>query len=143
MRIAIARETDAGEPRVAATPETVKKFKALGAEVAVARGAGIASGISDAEYEAAGAEIGENVTKTADLVLKVRRPAANELGGYKQAVRKAGRLAGVKEEPEIVTPSEKRTGVWEYVRSTMMTAFPAAGLSQTRGASGLYYLYLP
>ncbi|MDP2409535.1 MAG: Re/Si-specific NAD(P)(+) transhydrogenase subunit alpha [Pseudolabrys sp.] len=84
MRIAIARETDAGEPRVAATPETVKKFKALGAEVAVARGAGIASGISDAEYEAAGAEIGENVTKTADLVLKVRRPAANELGAYKQ-----------------------------------------------------------
>ena len=84
MRIAVARETDATEPRVAATPETVKKFKALGAEVAVARGAGIASGISDADYQAAGAEIGEDVTKTADLVLKVRRPAANELSGYKK-----------------------------------------------------------
>jgi len=84
MRIAIARETDAGEPRVAGTPETVKKFKALGAEVAVARGAGIASGISDADYEAAGAEVGDNVTKTADLVLQVRRPAPNELGGYKR-----------------------------------------------------------
>ena len=83
MRIAIARETDAGEPRVAATPETVKKFKALGAEVAVARGAGHASGISDADYEAAGAEIGEDVTRTADLVLKVRRPAPNELAAYK------------------------------------------------------------
>ncbi|HEY4980371.1 MAG TPA: NAD(P)(+) transhydrogenase (Re/Si-specific) subunit alpha, partial [Pseudolabrys sp.] len=54
MRIAVARETDAAEPRVAATPETVKKFKALGAEVAVARGAGIASGILDADYQAAG-----------------------------------------------------------------------------------------
>ena len=84
MRIAIARESDASEPRVAATPETVKKFKALGAEVAVARGAGIASGISDADYQAAGAEIGEDVIKTADVVLKVRRPAPGELAGYKK-----------------------------------------------------------
>jgi len=84
MRIAVARETDATESRVAATPETVKKFKALGAEVAVARGAGIASGISDADYAAAGAEVGEDVTKAADLVLKVRRPAPNELPGYKK-----------------------------------------------------------
>jgi proton-translocating NAD(P)+ transhydrogenase subunit alpha len=84
MRIAVARETDATEPRVAATPETVKKFKALGADVAVARGAGIASGIPDADYAAAGAELGEDVTKTADLVLKVRRPAPNELSGYKK-----------------------------------------------------------
>jgi H+-translocating NAD(P) transhydrogenase subunit alpha len=86
MRIAIARETDATEPRVAATPETVKKFKALGVEVAVARGAGIASGIPDADYVAAGAEVGEDVTKAADLVLKVRRPAPNELSGYKKGV---------------------------------------------------------
>jgi NAD(P) transhydrogenase subunit alpha len=84
MRIAVARETEAQEPRVAATPETVKKFKALGADVAVARGAGIASGIPDADYEAAGATIGENVVKDADLVLKVRRPAANELSSYKK-----------------------------------------------------------
>jgi NAD(P) transhydrogenase subunit alpha len=84
MRIAVARETDANEPRVAATPETVKKLKSFGAEVAVARGAGVASGIPDAEFEAAGAEIGEDVTKTADVVLKVRRPAANELAGYKK-----------------------------------------------------------
>jgi NAD(P) transhydrogenase subunit alpha len=84
MRIAIARELDAGEPRVAATPETVKKFKALGAEVAVARGAGIASGIPDADFEAAGAAVAEEVTQDADLVLKVRRPAAGELAGYKK-----------------------------------------------------------
>jgi proton-translocating NAD(P)+ transhydrogenase subunit alpha len=84
MRIAVARELDANEPRVAATPETVKKFKALGASVAVARGAGIASGIPDADFEAAGAEIGDNVTQDADIVLKVRRPAASELAAYKK-----------------------------------------------------------
>ncbi len=84
MRIAVARETEGGEPRVAATPETVKKFKALGADVAVARGAGIASGIPDADYEAAGATVGEDVAKDADIVLKVRRPAPNELSQYKK-----------------------------------------------------------
>jgi NAD(P) transhydrogenase subunit alpha len=84
MRIAVARETDTGEPRVAATPETVKKFKALGADVAVARGAGNASGILDTDYEAAGAIIGEDVTKDADIVLKVRRPAPNEFAAYKK-----------------------------------------------------------
>jgi NAD(P) transhydrogenase subunit alpha len=84
MRIAVARETDAGEPRVAATAETVKKFKALGADVAVTRGAGIASGIPDADYEAAGATIGDNVTQDADIVLKVRRPAPNELMQYQK-----------------------------------------------------------
>src|SRR5664280_1244193 len=84
MRIAIAAEADAAEPRVAATPETVKKFKALGAEVAVARGAGVASGILDADYEAAGAEVGDNVTQNADVVLKVRRPAAGELANFKK-----------------------------------------------------------
>ncbi|MBZ0149586.1 MAG: hypothetical protein K8F62_18885 [Pseudorhodoplanes sp.] len=84
MRIAIAAESEAGEPRVAATPETVKKFKALGAEIVVARGAGVASGISDADYEAAGATLGEDVTRDADLVLKVRRPAPDELASYKK-----------------------------------------------------------
>ena len=84
MRIAVARESDATEPRVAATGETVKKFKALGAEVVVARGAGLGSGISDADYEAAGATVGDNVTADADIVLKVRRPGADELKDYKK-----------------------------------------------------------
>src|SRR6187455_376346 len=84
MRIAVPRETDGGEPRVAATPETIKKLKSFGAEVAVAPGAGIASGIPDAEFEAVGARIADGVTKDADIVLKVRRPAANELADYKK-----------------------------------------------------------
>jgi NAD(P) transhydrogenase subunit alpha len=84
MRIAIAAELDPAEPRVAATPETVKKLKALGAEVSVARGAGLASGILDADFEAAGATIGDNVSKDADVVLKVRRPGPSELAAYRQ-----------------------------------------------------------
>jgi NAD(P) transhydrogenase subunit alpha len=84
MRIAVARETDANEGRVAATPETVKKFKALGADVIVARGAGLSSGILDDDYVAAGAEIGDDVTRDADVVLKVRRPLPEELAGYKR-----------------------------------------------------------
>ena len=84
MQIAVARETDANEPRVAASPETVKKFKSFGADVAVARGAGVASGILDADYEAAGATISDTPTANADIVLKVRRPEAGELAGYKK-----------------------------------------------------------
>ena len=83
MRIAIAAETGADESRVAATPETVKKLIGLGASVAVAPGAGIGSGIPDAEYEAAGATIGADGVSGADVVLKVRRPAAAELAGIK------------------------------------------------------------
>ena len=85
MRIAIARETDSGEPRVAATPETVKKMIALGAEVAVEPGAGEKSGILDADFAAAGATVGKDAAKGADVVLKVRRPdAAETLKGYKK-----------------------------------------------------------
>ncbi len=84
MRIAVARETEAGEPRVAATPETVKKFKALGADVVVGRGAGLGSGILDAEFEAAGATVSDNPAADADIILKVRRPTADEIKGYKK-----------------------------------------------------------
>ena len=83
MKIAIAAET-AAEPRVAGTPETVKKFIGLGAEVAVEAGAGIKSGILDADYTAAGAQVGQGVAKDADIVLKVRRPNADEIKSYKK-----------------------------------------------------------
>jgi NAD(P) transhydrogenase subunit alpha len=86
MKIAVPAETDAAEPRVAATPETVKKLKALGADVMVETGAGVKSGILDADYEAAGATIGSTapfVVNDADVVLKVRRPSADELTQYK------------------------------------------------------------
>src|SRR5436190_4084119 len=84
MRIAVAREIDPAEGRVAATPETVKKMKGLGADVAVEPGAGTKSGIPDAEFTAAGATVTNGALKDADVVLKVRRPAASELAGYKR-----------------------------------------------------------
>ncbi len=82
MRIAILDESPASEPRVAATPETVKKFIVLGAELAVQKGAGLASGIVDADYEAAGATVAKTAKealKGADIVLKVRRPGEAEI----------------------------------------------------------------
>ncbi|MFZ1477827.1 MAG: NAD(P)(+) transhydrogenase (Re/Si-specific) subunit alpha, partial [Sphingorhabdus sp.] len=64
-KIAVLREVAAGETRVAASAETVKKFVALGASVSVEKGAGLTASVSDAEYEAAGASVG-----TAAAVLK-------------------------------------------------------------------------
>src|SRR4029453_19275783 len=84
MRIAVAREIDPTENRVAATPETVKKMKGLGADVAVEPDAGTKSGIPDAEFAAAGATVTDAAVKDADVVLKVRRPAASELARYKK-----------------------------------------------------------
>lgn len=84
MKIAICAEADAAEPRVAGTPETVKKMMALGGVVAVEPGAGLKSGILDADYEAAGATISRDAVRDADIVLKVRRPNEMELTGYKK-----------------------------------------------------------
>jgi len=83
MRIAVARETDSAEDRVSATPETVRKMKSLGADVVVEPGAGLKSGFPDADYTAAGADIVQDAAKDADVVLKVRRPGATEVAGYK------------------------------------------------------------
>jgi NAD(P) transhydrogenase subunit alpha len=76
MRIAVAGEADADEPRVAATPDTVKKLKAFGAEVAVQAGAGLRAGVPDADYAAAGADLreGDAALAGADILLAVRRP---------------------------------------------------------------------
>src|SRR5215475_634301 len=83
MRISVARESDPAEPRVAATPETVKKLKTLGAQLAVEPGAGVKSGIQDEDYVAAGAIVDSGAVRDADIVLKVRRPTETELSGYK------------------------------------------------------------
>ncbi len=86
MRIAVLAEVHGTESRVAATPETVKKFAALGASVMVEKGAGAAAGITDADFEAAGASIGpttQEAAKDADIVLKVRRPGEAELKNIK------------------------------------------------------------
>jgi H+-translocating NAD(P) transhydrogenase subunit alpha len=82
MRIAIVDENGQGEPRVAASPETVKKFLALGASVTVQKGAGLAAGVTDAEYEASGAAIAKtakDALKDAEILLKVKRPVEAEV----------------------------------------------------------------
>jgi len=84
MKIAVVAEINPAEPRVSATPDTVKKLKALGADIAVQPGAGIKSGVLDADYEAAGAVIAQDAMRDADIVLKVRRPAESELSAYKK-----------------------------------------------------------
>src|SRR5712691_9386219 len=87
MKVAVPAERDPGEPRVAATPETVKKIRGLGPEVAVEAGAGVRSGVLDGDYAGAGATIAASAgdaVKDADVVLKVRRPEAAELKGYKK-----------------------------------------------------------
>ncbi len=78
MKIAVASEQDAEESRVALTPDTVKKFKALGFDVSVQAGAGVKSRILDGEYEAVGATIAPDAAAAfadADIVLTVRRPS--------------------------------------------------------------------
>ncbi len=84
MKVAVAAEIDAGEPRVAATPETVKKMIGLGAEVAVEPGAGVKSGILDADFAAAGATVSRDALAGADVVLKVRRPLPSEPPRFKR-----------------------------------------------------------
>jgi NAD(P) transhydrogenase subunit alpha len=87
MRIAVITESDPQESRVAATPETVKKLKVLGAEIRIQAGAGLGSGITDADYTAVGAEIVPDARAAladADIVLKVRRPNESEIAGIKK-----------------------------------------------------------
>src|ERR1700751_2006654 len=84
MKIAVAKEIDPSEPRVAASPDTVKKFKALGADIVVEPGAGLKSGLPDSEFTAAGAAVSADALKDADIIIKVRRPLPDELAGYKR-----------------------------------------------------------
>ena len=86
MRIAVPAENDIAEHRVAGTPDTVKRFIALGAEVAVQSGAGLKAGLRDEDYRSAGATITDGAEATirdADVVLRVRRPSAEDLNGLK------------------------------------------------------------
>jgi NAD(P) transhydrogenase subunit alpha len=86
VRIAVVKESTAGEKRVSATPETVKKFAGLGAEVAVESGAGSGASISDQAYVDAGARIGDRAStlKDADIVLGVQGPDPDSLKGAKK-----------------------------------------------------------
>ena len=94
MIIGIPRETRGGETRVAATPETVKKLAASGKHsIVVEASAGQGSSIPDADFQAAGARIGNAAEALgADVVLKVRGPAGEELGQLKRGALLIGLL---------------------------------------------------
>jgi len=85
MKIGVLKETAEGERRVAASPETVKKFVALGATVAVEAGAGRSAAIDDAAYEVAGASVGPRAATIADadILLGVAGPTPESLAGVK------------------------------------------------------------
>ena len=94
MKIAVVRETAPGETRVAATPETVKKFIGLGAEVAVEAGSGESASVSDADYEAAGASVSPRAKTLdgADLILCIDGPDVGGLKGAKPGAILVGSL---------------------------------------------------
>src|SRR3546814_4763155 len=93
MKIGIPKERRAGEKRVAAAPETVKKFTGLGCSVVVETGAGLAADIPDDQYTAMGATIAPDAAgalRDADLVLKVQRPLTAAEGNDELALLKKG-----------------------------------------------------
>lgn len=93
MQIGVPLETHAGETRVSATPETVKKLIGQGHQVIVQSGAGVNASQPDSAYEAAGATIGSAAEAFgADLVLKVVAPSAAELAQMKSGAVLVGML---------------------------------------------------
>ena len=86
MKIAVLKELADGEKRVSASPETVKKFIALGASLAVEKGAGVAASVADKDYQEMRATIGtrQAVLKDADIVLAVQGPDPVSLKGIKK-----------------------------------------------------------
>ncbi len=96
MKLAVPKETSPGETRVAATPESVKKFKTLGVDVVVETGAGAWAHFADADYVAAGASIAPDAKTAldgADNVLKVRGPKGGETALLKKGAVVAALLA--------------------------------------------------
>ncbi len=104
MKLAVLKERRAGETRVAATPETVKKLKGLGLDVAVEQGAGAAARFSDNDYAQAGAAIAPDAgaaLSNADIVLKVRSPDQSEIAAMKKGAVLAALLAPYAEKEAI------------------------------------------
>ena len=94
MKIAVLKETAPGETRCAAIPETVKKFVALGADVAVEKGAGTSAGVSDSDFEAVGATLASRkaVLDGAGIILGVDGPDPQSLSGASKGALLVGAL---------------------------------------------------
>ncbi|HEY5338567.1 MAG TPA: Re/Si-specific NAD(P)(+) transhydrogenase subunit alpha [Rhizomicrobium sp.] len=104
MKLAVLKERRDGEARVAATPETVKKLKTLGLDIAVETGAGAGAKISDADYTTAGASIAPDAAsavRDADIVLKVRGAEPGEVAAMKKGAVFAALLAPYTEKDAV------------------------------------------
>jgi NAD(P) transhydrogenase subunit alpha len=135
MRIGIVKERQPGERRVAASPDSVKKFVALGVEVVIEAGAGASVSIGDARFAEVGAKIAASpvdVLTGADVVLKVRRPLGagdgelDELG----AMRSGTVLIG------LLNPLVRRADVAAYARAGL-TSFSLELLPRITRAQGM------
>jgi H+-translocating NAD(P) transhydrogenase subunit alpha len=129
MRLAIPKEILPEEKRVAATPETVKKYAALGFEVFTETSAGEGIGRSDGEYENAGARMVGEVEKLysqADLVLKVKQPIYNETCGKHEVdmMREGVRSWS----PSCTRLLPKATHMVRKLRDRHITAFTMDGI---------------
>lgn len=110
MQITVLRETDPQESRVALVPESVKKLVGLKASVAVESTAGLSSGASDADYEAAGAAVSKDraaLLAAADVLLAVNRPPDEDIAKLKPGAVVAGFLRPL-DEPERLRPMLER-----------------------------------
>lgn len=110
MKIAILKERRPDEPRVAATPDSVKKFRSLGAEVAVETGAGEAAALADQAYAEQGADIAADAAAAAagaDLVLKVQLPLAEELAALPEGVLLASIMDPFRAGDELTALAER------------------------------------
>src|SRR5689334_16896550 len=105
MRIAVPREKQAGEARVALAPESVKKLVAAGAEVGIETGAGVHAGFSDAEYQTAGASMMSraDLLPEADILACVNRPEPDDFAKLKSGVVVIGFLKPL-DEPASLEP---------------------------------------
>jgi NAD(P) transhydrogenase subunit alpha len=113
--LAVTRERRAGETRVAVTPDAAKKLIALGFEVIVERGAGLGASMPDADYEAAGARLVGTPAEAlagADVVLKVRGPADEEIAALKAGAIVVGLLNPFQEREVVEDLAEQGATVF-------------------------------
>ena len=104
MKLAVLKERQAGETRVAISPQSIKKYLSMGIEIAIESGAGLEASFSDAAYEAAGAQVvqgAQSAMEGAALVLKIRGPEVMELDAYPKGIVLAASMNALSE-PELM-----------------------------------------
>ncbi len=128
MRIAVPREKQSGEARVALVPESVKKLVVAGAEVGIETGAGIQAGVSDAEYQAVGASVmgRDDLLPEADVLACVNRPEPDDFAKLKPGAVVIGFLKPL-DEPAALEP----------IISRKLTAFAVELVPRTTRAQSM------